>query len=94
MMSPAAVELARHRITGAQLARDLGLTRSAVSFQLCGEAESTSPRLLDAIAARGGEELAHTIDRLIDEERGRRRIHLAGRGIQRATPKELRGEHE
>lgn len=72
MMSPAAVELTRHGITGQQLADDLGVTRAAVSFQLCGLAATTSEELLAAIVARGGEKLARRVDGLIRVERRRR----------------------
>lgn len=73
MMSPAAIELARCGITGQSLADELGLTRAAVSYQLCGLSAATSPALLDAIEARVGRARTLDIDRLIDEERARRR---------------------
>lgn len=91
MMSLAALALARRGITGQSLANDLGLTRAAVSFQLTGKAAKTSPALLDAIAARGGEELAQTVDRLIEEERRRRRIVRTAAEVQRLTS-QLLGE--
>ncbi len=85
MMSPAAIELARCGITGQSLADELGLTRAAVSYQLCGKAAKTSPALINAIAARGGEELARTVKMLIDFERNMRHVGRIAREVQRRT---------
>lgn len=85
MMSPAAIELARCGITGQSLADELGLTRAAVSFQLVGRSAATSPRLLEAVAARGGEDLARTVDMLIRNERNLRRMRRTITHIQELT---------
>lgn len=64
--SPAALILLQHNITGAQLARTLGVTRQAVSLQLAGGTAETSTALLQAIADAGGPELAEKVARSID----------------------------
>jgi transcriptional regulator with XRE-family HTH domain len=58
-------------ISGAQLARRLNVTRSAVSFQLAGRAAVTNPELLEAIADLGGSDLADTVAGLIDQTRAK-----------------------
>lgn len=69
----ASLLLALAGVTGAQLARVLGVSRQAVSLQLTGGTASTSPELLEAIEDLGGPELAGQVAQAIDAERARRR---------------------
>lgn len=59
-------------VSGADLARDLGLTRAAVSLQLNGGTASTSTELLEAIAARAGKAVADAVGLAIAGERAAR----------------------
>lgn len=65
--------LALEGIRGVDLAADLDVTPQAISFHLAGRSATTPDELLDAIARRGGPELARRIADAIDTERHRNR---------------------
>lgn len=65
--------LALEGIRGVDLAADLDVTPQAISFHLAGRSANTPADLLDAIARRGGPDLARQIAEAIDTERHRHR---------------------
>lgn len=65
----AALYLLQNGVTGAELARKLGVTRQAVSLQLAGGTASTSPELLEAIEELAGEEAARVVGLIVERER-------------------------
>lgn len=71
-MSPAVLTLLGAGIKPAILARELGVSRQAVSYQLTGQTAETSPRLLNRIAELGGRQLAETVAAQVDAEREKR----------------------
>jgi predicted transcriptional regulator len=70
--TPAALALIVAGLSGAELAAELGITRSAVSYQLAGKTAATSSELLEAIERRGGKALADQVAELIAAERVKR----------------------
>lgn len=70
--NPAALRLLQAGISGAELARRLGVSRQAVSFQLGGHTAATSSELLEAIAELGDADLALEVRDLIDTARAER----------------------
>ena len=48
--------LAEHRISAAQLARDMGVTRQAVNYWITGKTKAPAPLLLMRLADHAGDE--------------------------------------
>lgn len=71
--APAVLILLQHGISGAELARQLGISRQAVSLQLRGETSDASTHdLLELLEDRYGYELASAVSQAIDRSRDER----------------------